>query len=316
MIHPSEDAALGSWFDQYREFALRWAQVAADERVDLFGVGSEMSALTSTVQVEALPVLEEYYLNPEKQEAEAERLLAWEHLVPHHQLRTAGGVQFASLAAFLEARSARHRAWAERSTFVEGEGTVPAINRRRVELDRRWRALITDVREVYRGPLTYAANFDQYQAVGFWDALDVMGINAYFPLRESVRPVAHVEELRAEILEGWRAVLEDIDTFRSEQGLAEVPVIFTELGAHPPGRLHHPPLGLRRLLRGSGTGRGAADRLGRKPAAARRAGVGARAPRPGSRGASPAASRRRSVVEAQLEVVPRALRALHDSGGK
>src|SRR4030095_14963958 len=32
-----------------------------------------------------------------------------------------------------------------------------------------WRRLIADVRAVYRGPLTYAANWDEAERVAFWD---------------------------------------------------------------------------------------------------------------------------------------------------
>ena len=46
-----------------------------------------------------------------------------------------------------------------------------------------WRGLVVDVRKVYRGKLTYAAHWDQEAfAIDFWDALDVIGVSAYFPL--------------------------------------------------------------------------------------------------------------------------------------
>ena len=46
-----------------------------------------------------------------------------------------------------------------------------------------WRQLIHDVRQVYDGPVTYAAHWDkEFSRIAFWDALDVIGINAYFPL--------------------------------------------------------------------------------------------------------------------------------------
>ena len=34
-----------------------------------------------------------------------------------------------------------------------------------------WRELIAEVRKVYKGKLTYAANWDEYKRVPFWDAL-------------------------------------------------------------------------------------------------------------------------------------------------
>lgn len=38
------------------------------------------------------------------------------------------------------------------------------------------------VREVYRGLLTYNANWDEGEQVGFWDLVDVAGVNGYYPL--------------------------------------------------------------------------------------------------------------------------------------
>jgi hypothetical protein len=46
-----------------------------------------------------------------------------------------------------------------------------------------WRALIRDVRRVFRGEVTYSANWwDEYETVPFWDALDCIGISWYFPV--------------------------------------------------------------------------------------------------------------------------------------
>lgn len=52
--------------------------------------------------------------------------------------------------------------------------------------DEQWfEKLICDAREIYQGKLTYAANWDEYQSISFWDRLDYLGINAYFPLCET-----------------------------------------------------------------------------------------------------------------------------------
>ena len=52
-----------------------------------------------------------------------------------------------------------------------------------VEREAEWRHLIASVRGIYDGPLTYAGNWwADYDRVPFWDALDIVGIDAYFPL--------------------------------------------------------------------------------------------------------------------------------------
>ena len=46
-----------------------------------------------------------------------------------------------------------------------------------------WRALIADVRRVYSGRLTYAAHWGrEFETLAFWDALDFLGVNLYYPL--------------------------------------------------------------------------------------------------------------------------------------
>lgn len=49
---------------------------------------------------------------------------------------------------------------------------------------RFWTELIRDVRAVFPGLLTYSANWDEVEDVLFWDQLDFIGINAFYPLAE------------------------------------------------------------------------------------------------------------------------------------
>lgn len=84
-----------------------------------------------------------------------------------------------------------------------------------------WRAVIASVREVYDGRITYAANWDGLEKVPFWDAIDIIGVHAYFPLSNETEP-AH-ETLTA----GWNGHLENL------QQLAERfdrPIVFAEIG--------------------------------------------------------------------------------------
>jgi hypothetical protein len=98
------------------------------------------------------------------------------------------------------------------------------------ELDRtlvfesEWRALIRDVRVAYSGKLLYAAHWSEYARVPFWDALDAIGINAYFPLAVGPRP-SFVELERA-----WRPIRLELAGFAAR---ADRPIVFTELGYRP-----------------------------------------------------------------------------------
>ena len=55
---------------------------------------------------------------------------------------------------------------------------------RTIQRDSDWRRLIAAERALTLKPLSYCANWPDYQRVSFWDALDVIGISAYFPLVE------------------------------------------------------------------------------------------------------------------------------------
>ena len=90
----------------------------------------------------------------------------------------------------------------------------------------RWRAVIGSVRDVYDGHLTYAANWDAYERVGFWDALDSVGIQAYFPVLESPPPNGNVPPQRA-FDDGWRDIMARVRAFSAQVGK---PVVFTEAG--------------------------------------------------------------------------------------
>jgi hypothetical protein len=53
-----------------------------------------------------------------------------------------------------------------------------------------WLQLIKNIRKVYAGKLTYAANWDNYKHVTFWNVLDYVGVDAYFPLSDEKTPNA------------------------------------------------------------------------------------------------------------------------------
>ena len=226
MIRPRTEEQLASWFSRYRRFAVLWAGIARDEGVELLGIGSELNSMTSTRPVGAIPALEEWFLNREKQEEERERVLAHESEIEGQDLWVRGREPYDSLGSYLEAKEAANREWARASACIGTEDPVAAINHRRSLLLAHWREVIRAVRAAYSGSLTYAANFDQYREVGFWPEVDVMGINAYFSLRSPGGTGSLYDQLR----EGWRGVLDDLEAYRRARGLAEQPVLFTELG--------------------------------------------------------------------------------------
>jgi Glycoside Hydrolase Family 113 len=88
--------------------------------------------------------------------------------------------------------------------------------------EKQWRALIRDVRKVYSGRITYAANWNrEFEELPFWDVLDFVGVQAYFPLTDKS------ETTMAELLAGWAPHLK---TLEQVAGRTHRPVIFTEVG--------------------------------------------------------------------------------------
>ena len=88
--------------------------------------------------------------------------------------------------------------------------------------EKEWREVIRQVRQVYHGKLTYAANWDhEFEALEFWDTLDFAGVQAYFPLSERSDPT--LEELMA----GWEKPLALLERVAAKIGR---PVAFTEIG--------------------------------------------------------------------------------------
>ena len=84
-----------------------------------------------------------------------------------------------------------------------------------------WKQLIKEIKKVYKGKLTYAANWDEYKRVPFWDMLDFIGIDAYFPLSTKKQPTL------AEFEAGWQKHKAEIKVVRQK---VNKPVLFTEYG--------------------------------------------------------------------------------------
>lgn len=61
-----------------------------------------------------------------------------------------------------------------------------------------WRRLIRRVREIYPGPLVYAANWgEEFERLRFWDALDYIGLNQYYPLPDDLSAAGLLERVAA-----------------------------------------------------------------------------------------------------------------------
>lgn len=96
------------------------------------------------------------------------------------------------------------------------------------KFEARWRQIIRAVRAVYKGKVTYGANWNEYADVKFWDALDYIGVLAYFPLSTATNPTA--DELAA----AWTKRCAELARFSRERG--DKQFLFVEIGYNESAR--------------------------------------------------------------------------------
>jgi Ca2+-binding RTX toxin-like protein len=99
-----------------------------------------------------------------------------------------------------------------------------------------WADLISAVRDVYKGELTYAANWDSAGKVAIWDLVDVIGVNPYVPLTASTDPTYE------QLVRGWIDVPSDkylaklfnnlspVEFYKSLSEGYNKPLVMTEIG--------------------------------------------------------------------------------------
>eukprot|EP00026_Physarum_polycephalum_P007613 Phypoly_transcript_07677.p1 GENE.Phypoly_transcript_07677~~Phypoly_transcript_07677.p1 ORF type:complete len:491 (+),score=53.79 Phypoly_transcript_07677:108-1580(+) len=96
-------------------------------------------------------------------------------------------------------------------------GTELSVTESQVDL---WRATIQGIRKIFGGPLVYGANWSPFN-VTWWDALDFIGIDAYFPLSQDVNPPVKT------LVSGWDGPMAIVSKVAKQYNKT---VIFTEIG--------------------------------------------------------------------------------------
>ncbi len=114
----------------------------------------------------------------------------------------------------------KHYAWIAEATGVDvlsvGSELVTAEGKA-----EQWSRTIRMVRKVYKGKLTYSANWDAYNRVPFWNQLDLVGMNSYYSLGNDTRVTI------PEIVQRWKAIQRDLLDFQKQ---VNRPILFTEVG--------------------------------------------------------------------------------------
>ncbi|MDT7833025.1 hypothetical protein RQM59_11575 [Flavobacteriaceae bacterium S356] len=90
------------------------------------------------------------------------------------------------------------------------------------EQPNQWLQLLKEIRAIYTGKITYAANWDDsLDFPAFWTALDYIGIQAYFPLTKNKNP--NLQDIK----KGWNPHIEKLKTLSEKYSK---PILFTEVG--------------------------------------------------------------------------------------
>ena len=85
-----------------------------------------------------------------------------------------------------------------------------------------WVELINEIRSIYKGKLTYGANWgEEFEKIKFWGHLDYIGISEYYPLSKKENPSDK------ELFEGAKKIISKIALIQNKYNR---PVIFTEVG--------------------------------------------------------------------------------------
>lgn len=226
MIMPLTDAALQSWFDKYEAYCLKWAKICEAEGVDILVLGSEMNALSATVQLTEFPHLYQYYNSLPAQEDFEKKVLKYDAVLKEKAILNNNE----PLENYLNRKIQAQHHWGQLVTFSDCENRLTLVNERRKKVKKRWIQLIKKTREVFSKQLTYAANFDNYHEVDFWEYLDFIGINAYFPLRKVTKEPLEERIVKREFEKSWQQILKNISRFQYQKGISNKPILFTELG--------------------------------------------------------------------------------------
>lgn len=87
--------------------------------------------------------------------------------------------------------------------------------------NQEWRSIVADARRVYSGPIVYAANFGQEWSLSWWDAVDIIGVDAYYPLALTTQPTGAALDL------AWKGIDLYLSALAARQ---HKKILFTEIG--------------------------------------------------------------------------------------
>lgn len=115
-----------------------------------------------------------------------------------------------------------HYATLADSIGIEALSIGTELHQTVVQKPDEWRKIIKKIRAVYKGKLTYSGNwYKEFEDVTFWDDLDFIGVQGYFPLSDKKHP--SVEEMK----KGWETHIPQLRALHKKYNKQ---IVFTEIG--------------------------------------------------------------------------------------
>jgi hypothetical protein len=98
-----------------------------------------------------------------------------------------------------------------------------------------WRAMIAEIRKNYKGPLVYNTNHGREGKISWWDAVDVIGISAYYPVGTSNIAAALAEDMNnidnkssvKQMKKNWEPIRRNLRELAIKWNR---PILFAEIG--------------------------------------------------------------------------------------
>jgi mannan endo-1,4-beta-mannosidase len=104
------------------------------------------------------------------------------------------------------------------------------------EFEIRWRNLITEIRQIYGGPITYNLNHGREKDITWLDAVDIIGVSAYYPvgtddvliaLKDDLSKIPGSDTSVAAQKRRWIPIRKDLEKTSKK---FDRPIFFIELG--------------------------------------------------------------------------------------
>lgn len=103
------------------------------------------------------------------------------------------------------------------------------------DAESHWRAMIAEIRKVYKGVLVYNTNHGREDKINWWDAVDIIGISAYYPVGTTTIDAALAEDVEnvqkksslEQMKKNWLPIREHLEALSQKWNR---PIFFSEIG--------------------------------------------------------------------------------------